>query len=238
MLRTIYTYIRVGLFLLFVEPRYWKIKRLDKAGRIEEKDAILLKTSKQLADCVLNSLKIDVLVEGEENVPSDNTPYILTPNHSSLLDIPILFRAMDNLTGFVSKKENKKIPFVGRWISLLYSVYIDRSSARKAIASLNEGAEIIKSGHPQVIFPEGTRTLDGSLLEFKAGSYKLAKKADALVIPVAITGAYEIFKKGSRFVKPGTVTVKYFKHLNSDLETHEMAEITKSLIEKEIEKAS
>ncbi len=236
MLRSIYTYIKIALFAIYIEPRYWKIKRLDKANRIDKKDAILLKTAKQLAKVVLNPLKIKVKFEGKEHLPKDGTPYILTPNHSSLLDIPILFEVLDGLIGFVSKEENKKIPFFGRWISLIYSVYIDRSSARNAIKSLNKGAEIIKAGHPQVIFPEGTRTRDGKVLEFKAGSYKLAKKADALVIPVAITGAYDILKKGSYFVRPGTVKVKFFEPINSELDTFEMAEFTQNLIAREIEK--
>ncbi len=236
MLRTIYTYIKLFLFLLYIEPRYWKIKRLEKAGKIAEKDAILLKTSKGLAHCVLPPLKIRVTVEGKENIPKDGRPYILTPNHSSLLDIPILFEALDEVTGFVSKEENQKIPFFGRWIRLIYSVYIDRSSARNALKSLNKGVEIIKAGHPQVIFPEGTRTLDGKILEFKAGSYKLAKKADALVLPVAIIGAFDIFKKGSKFVKPGHVIVKIFEPIDSDLDTFEMAELSQNVIAKEVAK--
>ncbi len=234
MLRSIYTYIKIVLFAIYIEPRYWKVKRLDKADRIDEKDTILLNTSKQLAKVVLKPLKVKVEVEGKENIPKDNTPYILTPNHGSHIDIPIVFEAMDGLIGFVSKVENQKIPFFGRWIRLIYSVYIDRSSARNAVVSLNKAAEMIKAGHPQVIFPEGTRSDDGSLNEFKAGSYKLAKKAGALVIPVAIIGSYEVLKKGSMIAKSGTVKFKIFEPLDAGLDTHEMAKKTEELIAAEM----
>ncbi len=233
MLRTIYVLFRLIIFLIYIEPRYWKIKSLEKKGLIKEKDEILRKTADGFCEVVLKSANIQLNVEGSANLPKD-TPFVLTPNHSSLLDIPIILFALGDITGFVSKIENKKLPFFGRWISLIYSVYIDRSSARNAIKSLNEGAEIIKNGHSQVIFPEGTRTLDGSLNEFKAGSYKLAKKAGAKVIPVAIVGAYDLHKKGSISIKSGLVKVKFFEALDSNLDTNEMAEISQKLISEEI----
>ncbi len=236
MLRTLYVYFRIIVFFVIRESRYWKIKSLDKQGKIEEKDVLLLKTSQEIADCILNSAKIKVEVEGKENLPPEGEPYILTPNHSSFFDVPIILLAVGRLIGFVSKKENKKLPFFGRWVHLLYSVYIDRSSTRSAVKSLSEGAEFIKKGYPQVIFPEGTRTNDGRVQDFKAGSYKLAQKASAKVIPVSITGAFDLMKKGSFLMKPGTVKVKFFSALNPDLDTSEMALESQTLISNEVEK--
>lgn len=237
MLRTMIAFTKVFLYLISIEPKYWKIKRLEREGRIAEKDAILMKITKDIASSVLSTLKIQVEVEGKEHIPSDGTPYILTPNHSSILDFPVLFQALDQVTGFVSKIENRKIPFIGRWISLIYSVYIDRSSPRSAVKSFNVGVEMIKSGHPQVIFPEGTRSRDGKLLEFKAGSYKLAKKAEAKVIPVAIVGIHRLSKGGKNGFKPGTVKVIFFEALDSTLDTIEMAEISQKRIAERVQES-
>lgn len=238
MLRAIYLLIRLFFFFIFVEPRFWKIKRLEKEGNVEEKDKILIKTIREFNNIVFGISNVKIIVEGSENIPPVGTSFVVTPNHSSFFDIPLILFAFDRVIGFVSKKENGKIPFVGRWITVFYSVFIDRTSAREAIKSMSAGVEIIKAGHPQTIFPSGTRSIDGKVNEFKAGSYKLAQKSNVPVLPVAIAGAYKVLPKGSLKVVPSTVKIKIFEPLDSStLSTNEMAEISQKLISDYIENA-
>ncbi len=231
MFRTIYFFIWLFFFFISVEPKYWKIRRLEKEGKIEEKDRILLEVIKRLTSGILRINKIKVEVEGKENIPPEGSSFLIVANHASFLDIPIVFFVFDRVLGFVSKKENGRVPFIGRWIRVLYSVFIDRSSAREGVKSLIRGAEIIKAGHPQAIFPDGTRSLDGKVHDFKAGSYKLAQKAKVPVVPMAIAGSYQAMPKGRFKIKSVTIKVKVFESRDSsELSTIEMAEKTQAMI--------
>ncbi len=216
-------------FAIACEPRFWKVKSLAKQGEIDQKNELLYKTAKQFADVVLRAADVEVVVEGLENLPKQGQPIVFTPNHSSYFDIPIMIYAADRLIGFVSKPENAKIPFIGKWIKESYSVYIDRSAPERAMQALQSGADILRQGHSQVIFPEGTRTKDGQLKAFKAGSYKLAKLSNSIVVPVAIAGATDIVQKGGK-IKATKVRVKFFEPLNQSLNTVEMAKQSQALI--------
>ncbi len=222
MIKSVVFLFKVIGFSISVEPRYWKIKSLTKANKHAEKDQLLRQTAKQFADVVLKSAGVEVIVEGRENLPPKGSPVVFTPNHSSYFDIPIMIHAVDDIVGFVSKPENARIPFIGKWIKESYSVYIDRTSPARAIEGLRAGVEILKQGHRQVIFPEGTRSPSGAVQSFKAGSYKLAKMSDSIVIPVAIVGAADIVQKSGK-IKAQTVRVKFFKPLDQSLNTVEMA---------------
>jgi 1-acyl-sn-glycerol-3-phosphate acyltransferase len=85
---------------------------------------------------------------------------------------------------------------------------IDRSHGRQAIKSLDEAAVKIGAGTSVIIFPEGTRSPDGKLHEFKAGAMLLAIKSGVPVVPVAIIGTYEILPKGKLLMKPGKVLIR------------------------------
>lgn len=80
-------------------------------------------------------------------------------------------------------------------MTFLKCVFMDRENPRAALKAIKEGIEIVKSGHPLVIFPEGTRSVDGKMGTFKPGSFKLAMKADAWIVPVTISGTYHLLKK-------------------------------------------
>ncbi|MGN0907643.1 MAG: lysophospholipid acyltransferase family protein, partial [Bullifex sp.] len=97
-------------------------------------------------------------------------------------------------TGFIGKVEVKKIPIVNSWFSALNSVYIDRKSPRDSIKAILQGSENIRNGKSMTIFPEGTRSKDGAIHEFKAGSFKMATRVDAVICPVAIKGTRCLFE--------------------------------------------
>lgn len=141
-----------------------------------------------------------VKVEGRENQVISGNICIIS-NHQSLFDIPILLGWMNQPVGFIAKQELKKVPIINGWILAIHSAYIDRSNPRKAIESINKGIDSIRQGHPIALFPEGTRSKDGRMGEFKTGSLKLATQAGAIIQPVTITGSRRLYEASGKIKK-------------------------------------
>jgi 1-acyl-sn-glycerol-3-phosphate acyltransferase len=147
---------------------------------------------------------------GRENLRHDES-FIYVANHESQMDIPAIYRAVTVPLFFIGKKELKKVPFVGQFMTLIGMIFIDRKNREKAYQSLKEAGELIKGGRSVMSFPEGTRNKDGKMKLFKRGSFKLAIQADIGVVPLSVHGAREVLASGSMKIRPGTITVKIGK---------------------------
>jgi 1-acyl-sn-glycerol-3-phosphate acyltransferase len=150
---------------------------------------------------------VEVQVEGMENLQPDR-PYIFAANHQSQFDIFALDGFLMVDFRWMAKKELFRIPVVGAAMRLAGSIPIDRSHGREAMKSLAEAAGRIASGTSVVIFPEGTRTLDGRLQPFKSGAMYLAIKSGVDIVPMAIVGGYDVLAKGHFLSKPGRIVIK------------------------------
>lgn len=124
-----------------------------------------------------------------ENLNLADGPVCYFSNHTSLLDIVVFVSACKIKAGYVAKKELMFVPIVNLTIWALHGVFIDRRNLKKSVASIGKAAESVKKGHPVVIFPEGTRSKTGKLLPFKHGSFRLATKSGAKIVPLVIKGA-------------------------------------------------
>lgn len=149
-------------------------------------------------------------VLGLENVPKDQA-VLYVMNHRSFADIPIIYTSVPTLSGFVSKKEIKKVPFLNLWMSNLHCLFLDRDDLRAGLKTILEGIEYIKQGYSMVISPEGTRNHEKELLPFKEGSMKMAEKTGCPVIPVAISNSDAVFELQQPWVKKAHVVVEYGK---------------------------
>ena len=138
-----------------------------------------------------------VAVSGVENIPKKGGVCFVS-NHCGYFDIVLLFAYCGRPIGFVAKKELMFIPLLNLWIYMIGGLYIDRSSLRKAVRTINWGVQKIKSGGGMIIFPEGHRSKGRGLLPFHPGSLKLATMAGAPIVPVAIEGSYDVFEKTYR----------------------------------------
>jgi 1-acyl-sn-glycerol-3-phosphate acyltransferase len=148
-----------------------------------------------------------VTVTGRENIPLKGGVCFVS-NHGSIFDI-VLHLAYDGRPiGFVAKKELIYIPLLNMWISLLGGLFIDRKNIRKAVRTINKGIARIKAGGAMIIFPEGRRSRGQGLLPFRSGALKLATQAEAPIVPVAITGSYDVFERRYR-LQPGPVHVRF-----------------------------
>jgi len=145
-------------------------------------------------------------VMGLENIPKDK-PVIYTPNHQGNLDWMILLAILPLPFRFVIKKELFKIPLFGNIIKGAGYFSLDREAKRKAYDTLVNVIEIARK-ESVVIFPEGTRTWDGKVGEFKRGGFLLAFEVGNPIIPVAISGSFDIMPRYTWIIKPGEVRVK------------------------------
>ena len=154
------------------------------------------------------------IVKGLENL-EPGASYVFASNHTSALDILALFCVLPDNFRWIAKKELFAIPLFGPAMLRAGYIPIDRSDRRAAIRSLINASKRIAEGASVVIFPEGTRSKDGSLLPFKSGGMGLALKAEVPVVPVAITGARKALPPKKLLLTPGPVTV----HLGKPIPT-------------------
>ncbi|HJV91420.1 MAG TPA: lysophospholipid acyltransferase family protein [Holophagaceae bacterium] len=146
-------------------------------------------------------------LEGWEALPEDirsgRRPVIFIANHASHFDPPLLISTLPSHPVFIAKRELGRVPFLGWVIWLAGFIFIDRGNRAQALASLAAAAKRIHDGQSVVVFPEGTRSLDGGLLPFKPGGFKLAVEAGVPLVPIAIHGGAGILPKGDWRVQGG-----------------------------------
>ncbi len=146
-------------------------------------------------------------ISGREQIER-NKPYIFMPNHLSFLDGPLLFQVIPQPVRVILKKEIFKIPVIGMSMKNVEFVPVDRKGIRGGKKSIDNAGRLIKEkGYSFLIFPEGTRSLDGELQKFRRGGFFLALNSQTPIVPVTIKGTYEIMPKGDVFVKRGLIKI-------------------------------
>lgn len=145
-----------------------------------------------------------VEVSGMENLPVGGG-VLFVSNHQGAFDIPLLLGYIPGLKGFVSKKENFRLPVVSIWMKLLHCIILDRNDLRQSARAIARGIRDLQAGRSLVIFPEGTRSKSGNLQRFKEGSFKLATRSGAPIVPLTIDGSYRLLEGNRGRIAPGLV---------------------------------
>lgn len=130
-------------------------------------------------------------------------PFIVMSNHQSHFDIPCLFVTVPADLRFLSKHVLAWIPIFGWSMWAAGFIFIDRGNQKKAFASLEAAKQAVQSGRSIVVFPEGTRSTDGMLRDFKKGAFHLAARAGVQIVPAWIEGSRHVFRKSSAVIVPG-----------------------------------
>jgi 1-acyl-sn-glycerol-3-phosphate acyltransferase len=215
-----------------LKPRF-KLMRLGRQGKTTERDACAHAIARKWAQTGLALNGSVIKVSGRENVPATGG-VLFVANHQSNFDIPILIGHIPRDKGFIAKLELLKVPSFGRWMRNIGCIFIDRRDARQSLTAMNLAAERLKEGHSLVIFPEGTRSNDGTLGQFKPGSLKLAMKAKVPIVPVTIAGSMNIMPKGTSLIKSAIVNVTISPPLILDeipeKDSNEIAEKVRNII--------
>ena len=145
-----------------------------------------------------------VEVSGLENLPASGG-VLFVSNHQGAFDIPLLIGFVPGLKGFVSKKENFRLPIVSIWMKLLHCIIMDRKDLRQSAQAIARGIRDLQAGRSLVIFPEGTRSKSGTMQRFKEGSFKLATRSGAAIVPLTIDGSYRLLEGNRGRIRPGPV---------------------------------
>lgn len=155
-------------------------------------------------------------VLGLENVPRDRA-FIVVSNHVSNIDPPLLISTVPGENVFFLKDSLMKIPLLGTAMRMGKFVPVSRSHSREeAMKSVAAAADALKCGMNIIIFPEGTRSLDGKLLPFKKGGFFLAAETQAPMVPVIVRGTQAIWPKGSNALVPGEATIEFLSPMMPD----------------------
>jgi 1-acyl-sn-glycerol-3-phosphate acyltransferase len=140
--------------------------------------------------------------------PDPDKPYIFAMNHQSLYDIVVAFAGIPINIRFIAKKSLRMIPFLGWYMSVTRMVFLDRKNREEAVRSLDEACAKVRGGISLLVYPEGTRSLDGRLLPFKKGPFVMAIQAGVPIVPVAVAGCQNILERDSLVLRGARVDLK------------------------------
>ncbi|MFA5405395.1 MAG: lysophospholipid acyltransferase family protein, partial [Ignavibacteria bacterium] len=170
--------------------------------------------SNTLAKAMLIIAGVKLKIEGSEHI-NGKEKYIFVSNHLSYFDIPVITSAIPNNIRFIYKKSISYVPFFGWAVYFGGYVAVDRSNARSGFEAIKKAASIIKNkGLSFIIFPEGTRSPDGNIGNFKRGAFLLAEEAKVKIVPVTIIGSDKILPKKSYTIKSGEVKIIFEKPID------------------------
>ena len=153
---------------------------------------------KYWAKTIFKTMNINVRVTGLDKLDR-NADYIFAPNHASSLDIPLILGFLPFWIVPISKIELKWIPFLGWAMQAAGHVFVDRSDHEKAMLSIAKiKNSLLKNPRSILIFPEGSRTNDGKVNQFKTGGLSIGISTKISIVPVAIEGTFESLSKHSK----------------------------------------
>lgn len=182
----------------------------------DKKRFVVHKISKWLTDSFFGfGLVMKRKVEGIENLDPKGT-YVMVLNHNSMVDIlsiynlPLVFK-------WVSKKEVYRMPIVGRLLLAHGDIVINRASTKEAMQLVHtRGKEWLAKEASVAIFPEGTRSKDGEIHNFKAGAFILAKDAEVPILPIVLDGTDRVFRKGFFMNWSNRITIKILPPISKE----------------------
>jgi 1-acyl-sn-glycerol-3-phosphate acyltransferase len=156
---------------------------------------------------------VRIKVKGTERIPPGTV--IFAANHTSAADAPAVVGAIPRRIAILLKRSLFGYPIVGQAFHLAQFIPVDRFDRDSAITSLEKATEAIKSGQSFLIYPEGTRSPDGRLQEFKKGTAVMAIKAGVPLVPIACSNAHRIMKKRELKIYPGEILVEFLPPIDS-----------------------
>ncbi len=152
--------------------------------------------------CLLSGISI------ERRIPSGPLPQaIYVSNHSSYMDIPVIYSSLPPPVSFVAKRELKSNPFIRFFFSRVETQFIDRFDARQARRDLDEMAARIHAGDSICFFAEGTFLASPGILPFRAGAFVLAERFGLPVVPISLKGTREALRGDQPYIRPHPVVM-------------------------------
>lgn len=175
-------------------------KELDLETKKEYRRHIF-RIMQDLSQKMMDSAGATMVVKGKENLPKKG-PVVYMATHKGLFDSPVMALVVENDSPiFIGKDETKKMPVIGKWFDATGSIYLARDDMKQSLQAILKGIDELKNGQSIVIFPEGSRMKGKEMGTFKAGSFKLATKANVPIVPIAIQNTHKILEEKGKIQK-------------------------------------
>ncbi len=188
---------------------------------------------------VLRTTGVRVTVRGVERLDPRRS-YILAANHQSIYDIPIVFASLPLQLRIIAKQSLGRFPFLGWHLQRTGHLLVDRSNPGARV--LKRMARLVSGSRSVIVFPEGTRSPDGTVARFKGGMFLLAVDSGLPVVPVSIAGSRYVMRKGRLMTCPGDVTITVHEPMaTTDVtreRTREFAERVREVVRRDVDEPS
>jgi 1-acyl-sn-glycerol-3-phosphate acyltransferase len=161
----------------------------------------------------VRAVGVRIRVVGIERIPAGVC--LFAANHTSSADAPAVVGAIPRRIAVLLKESLFRWPIVGQAFTFANFIAVKRDVRESAIASVEKAVEAMRAGQSFLIYPEGTRSPDGRLQEFKKGAIVLAIKAGAPIVPVACSGAHRVMEKRSLVIHPGEILVEFLEPIDA-----------------------
>lgn len=215
MIRTFIDILLIVFFFIITIPIlfiFWIIGFINRKAH----DVLAYGLMKIAFSIILFTSGVKVTVIDRDKIPKDR-PVLFVGNHRSYFDIIVAYRYIIAPTGFIAKKEFRKVPVLGHWISCLHGLFLDRKDIKAGLKTILEAIDHVQNDNiSYFIFPEGTRNHNEEMLPFKEGSMKIATKSGCPIIPMAMTHMDDIFENHTPWVKKTKVAIKYGDPIYTD----------------------
>src|SRR5450631_1307515 len=176
------------------------VSLVDKSGHLQHRIArVWARSLVVFAGCSLR-------VVGEENLRKCPVA-VYASNHTSYMDTPVVFASLPFQFRILAKKELWPIAFIGWYLDRSGQIPIDTRNPRATLSSLGVGVKALRAGMPLFVFPEGGRTPTGQLQTFLSGAAYLAIRAQVPLVPIALSGVYDLLPIHTRHFYPGELTL-------------------------------
>jgi 1-acyl-sn-glycerol-3-phosphate acyltransferase len=196
---------------------------VDRSGRVQHRIAhIWAKTLVWCTGCPLTVL-------GAENLRKYPV-VVFTANHTSYMDTPVIFAALHCQFRILAMKKLWPVPIIGWWLNRSGQIPVDMTNPGATLSSLGAAIKALRSGMPLFIFPEGGRTTDGALQPFLSGAAYLAIRAQVPVVPIALSGVFDLLPPHARHFYPGALTMSVGEPIETvGMSLRQMDELTEQV---------
>lgn len=183
--------------------------------------------------CAILFLRIEV--KGMEHVDK-RTSYVFVANHQGSFDIFLIYAALGRNFKWMMKKELRKAPFIGKACDSARHIFVDNSTPKKTLETMQKAGDTLQHGTSLVVFPEGRRTFTGHMGTFKKGAYQLANHLNLPIVPMTINGSFDVLprQKGIFFVNRHTLQLIIHQPIDSADMPNAMVQ-SKAIIESALE---
>lgn len=222
MLRILFVAIFLSLYILIVGPPLLVYTVITK-----DPDPIYWGGVKGVMFFV-RAVGVRVRVKGTERIPKGVCLFVA--NHTSSADAPAIVGAIPRRVAILLKDSLFKWPIVGQAFRSAHFIPVNRSARDSAIASVEKATEAMKAGQSFLIYPEGTRSPDGRLQEFKKGAVVMAIKAGVPIVPMVCSGAHRIMEKRSLVIRPGEIVVEFLEPMDTSKYQFEERDVLNKMV--------